>query len=335
MPLTPTDGGSSGGASTPQVQTDWSASSGMASILNKPVMSAVSSSGSYSDLINTPVIPAGQVQSDWNAVSGMAFIANKPALFNGTYAALSGKPVLFDGNYNSLTNKPSIPSAQVNVDWTATTGISQVLNKPTFAFVASTGLYSDLLGRPTLFDGTYAALTGKPTLFDGIYSSLSGRPILFDGVYASLTGKPSLATVATTGSYLDLTNRPVIPAGLLLSNPTVRTLSLATAYQATDPTKATFVTINVTSTSSISLSGTSNNEGGIYIGATNAVATGTGSKVGEYKNSLGGALVVGLTVSSSQTQPYSVMLPAGWYWSVRQTVGTGMTIVSCFEQPMA
>ena len=39
--------------------------------------------------------------------------------------------VPFDGNYNTLTNRPTIPSAQVNSDWNATSGVSLILNKPT------------------------------------------------------------------------------------------------------------------------------------------------------------------------------------------------------------
>ena len=36
----------------------------------------------------------------------------------------------FDGDYNSLSNKPTIPAAQVNADWNATSGVSLILNKP-------------------------------------------------------------------------------------------------------------------------------------------------------------------------------------------------------------
>ena len=36
----------------------------------------------------------------------------------------------FDGDYNTLSNKPTIPAAQVNSDWDATSGISVILNKP-------------------------------------------------------------------------------------------------------------------------------------------------------------------------------------------------------------
>jgi len=90
---------------------------------------------------------------------------------------------------------------------------ANITGKPTLSTVATSGSYTDLLNKPTLFDGTYANLTGKPTLFDGTYANLTGKPTLFDGTYANLTGKPSLATVATSGSYNDLTNKPTIPDG--------------------------------------------------------------------------------------------------------------------------
>ena len=36
----------------------------------------------------------------------------------------------FDGDYNTLTNKPTIPAAQVNSDWNASSGVASILNKP-------------------------------------------------------------------------------------------------------------------------------------------------------------------------------------------------------------
>ena len=52
-----------------------------------------------------------------------------------------------------IKNKPTIPAAQVNSDWNATSGVEQILNKP------------------TLFDGNYNSLTNKPTIPDtGIIS---------------------------------------------------------------------------------------------------------------------------------------------------------------------
>jgi hypothetical protein len=80
-----------------QVNSDWNATSGIAQILNKPVLATVATSGSYNDLSNTPMIPAAQVNSDWNATSGLAFIENKPTFAN----------VAFSGSYTDLLNVPS------------------------------------------------------------------------------------------------------------------------------------------------------------------------------------------------------------------------------------
>jgi hypothetical protein len=49
-----------------------------------------------------------------------------------------------------IKNKPTIPAAQVNSDWDATTGVAQILNKPTLATVATSGSYNDLINKPTI-----------------------------------------------------------------------------------------------------------------------------------------------------------------------------------------
>jgi hypothetical protein len=89
-------------------------------------------------------------------------------------------------------------------DWGEITG------KPSFATVATSGNYSDLSGKPTLFSGAYADLTGKPALWDSSWSSIKNKPSFFDGSWANLTGKPNFSTVATTGNYNDLSNKPTL-----------------------------------------------------------------------------------------------------------------------------
>jgi hypothetical protein len=49
--------------------------------------------------------------------------------------------VATSGDYNDLDNLPSIPAAQVNSDWNATTGVAEILNKPTIPSIA--GLVPD------------------------------------------------------------------------------------------------------------------------------------------------------------------------------------------------
>ena len=55
--------------------------------------------------------------------------------FSGSYNDLTDKPtfstVATTGSYNDLTDKPTIPASQVNSDWNASSGVSQILNKPT------------------------------------------------------------------------------------------------------------------------------------------------------------------------------------------------------------
>lgn len=140
-------------------------------------LATVATTGSYTDLTNTPAIPAAQVNTDWNSVSGLSQLTNKPSLAT----------VATSGAYSDLSGKPSIPAAQVNSDWNAVTGLPQIMNRPVLAAVATSGAYSDISGRPTL------------------------ATVATSGAYSDLSGKPSLATVATSGSYSDLSGKPSIP----------------------------------------------------------------------------------------------------------------------------
>ena len=100
------------------------------SLTNKPDLATVATSGDYDDLQNKPTIPV--VPTNVSAFTNDAGYTT------------------FDGDYNSLTNKPTIPAAQVNSDWNASSGVAQILNKPTLATVATTGSYNDLSNKPTI-----------------------------------------------------------------------------------------------------------------------------------------------------------------------------------------
>ena len=104
-----------------QVQTDWSATSGISSILNKPTLSPVAISGSYNDLLNLPTIPAAQVNSDWNATSGVARILNKPSLFSGAYSDLTGRPSI-PATIKDLSDidLPAVITDGIYLQWDAT-----------------------------------------------------------------------------------------------------------------------------------------------------------------------------------------------------------------------
>lgn len=250
-----------------QVQVDWNATSGLGSILNKPVLSTVATSGLYADLNNKPVFATvalsgnyndllnkpvlnTPVNSDWNATSGLAQILNKPTLStvatSGNYNDLSNKPTLStvatSGNYNDLSNKPTIPAAQVQTNWTSTSGISSILNKPTLSTVATSGSYNDLSNKPATLTGSTllakdVANSGTTdtvavnTVISNVFSLINGASVRFgqticvDSVLGSdTTGNGSLSKpVATISKAITLsTLAPINPsfATLILVTPT-------------------------------------------------------------------------------------------------------------------
>ena len=93
-----------------------------------------------------------------------------------------------------------------------------ILNKPNFATVATSGSYNDLTDKPTIpaaqvnadWNATsgVAEILNKPTIpaaqVNADWNATSG--------VAEILNKPTLAPVATSGSYNDLTNTPTIPA---------------------------------------------------------------------------------------------------------------------------
>ena len=132
--------GKNGGGTGTQVQSDWAETNteSVSYIKNKPNISDAEivikqnnvTKGSFTLNQNGPAtinLEGGggggtQVQSDWTETNteAVSYIKNKPTL----------SIVATSGNYDDLLNKPTIPDAQVNSDWNASTGISQILNKP-------------------------------------------------------------------------------------------------------------------------------------------------------------------------------------------------------------
>lgn len=167
-----TYGLASGGGSV-----DWS------DVLNKPTFATVATSGSYNDLSDKPTIPTVDYPVTDVTVGGVSVLSNKvaviPALFDGNYDSLTNKPdlsvyalssslstVATSGSYDDLSNKPTIPAAQVNSDWNASSGVAQILNKPTLSTVATSGSYNDLTDKPTI-----PTTTGELTNDSGFITS--------------------------------------------------------------------------------------------------------------------------------------------------------------------
>ena len=239
------------------VQSNWSESdsSSLAYIQNKPNLASVATSGSYDDLSDKPSIPAPQVQSDWSESDNTKadYIKNKPNLAtvatSGSYNDLSDKPdipsqqeqanwteqdsskpsyiknkpnlatVATSGSYADLSNKPTIPPAQVQSDWNQSdsNAVDYIKNKPAIP-----------QGVPTYSaneEGKVLGVVdnqGSPAL-DWVEQS-GGTQVQADWTEQDssapdyIKNKPNLATVATSGDYADLSNKPTIPPAQVQSN---------------------------------------------------------------------------------------------------------------------
>jgi len=116
-----------------------------------------------------------------------------------------------NGN-NQILNKPTIPDAQVNSDWSSTSGVSEILNKPIIPTLTSdltndSGFITSA-DVPTATsqltnDSGFITSADIPTQVNSDWNSTSGL--------SEILNKPILATVATSGSYNDLSDQPIIP----------------------------------------------------------------------------------------------------------------------------
>jgi len=211
-----------------QVNSDWNAVSGVAEILNKPTIPVLpativedvtatlplSSSGG-----TTPDISISQADTttdgylssaDWNTFDGKF---DTPTGNNTQYLDGAGTPTTF----------PAIPPAQVNSDWNATSGLAEILNKPTIPVVTGFVPYTGATNNVDL--GTHT-LSAK----DLVINHPSGS-----GVAASITkggNGEALTVVKSSGSG----NAASITGGVTLIDELHLTTDLADAYIASAAT---------------------------------------------------------------------------------------------------
>lgn len=89
----------------------------LAGKVDSSALATVATTGSYSDLANIPA----SVPTTWDSVTG------KPTF----------STVATSGSYTDLANKPTIPAAQVQTDWNASSGLTSIANKPTLGTAAA------------------------------------------------------------------------------------------------------------------------------------------------------------------------------------------------------
>lgn len=130
----------------------------------------------------------------------------------------------------------------------------------------------------------------------------------------------NLATVASTGSYTDLTNKPTIPT-IPTRNQSSVTLSLNTGAQISS-TRDAQVSYTVGVANVLTLTGGAAGYVALEIATNSGFTTGL-QEVGRFGNSNTGGLVVGLTLNDSIQGNISGFVPAGYYRRLKTYNTTG------------
>lgn len=244
--------------------------------------------------------------------------------------------VAFSGAYADLTGKPTIPSAQVNSDWNAVSGVSEILNKP------------------ALFNGTFAALTSKPTTLSGYGITdaypLSGNPSGFlTGItsgqvttalgftpynstnpsnYITTSGARTAISLTTTGTsgaatYNNSTGVLNIPNYTPSSRSTsTPARALNTAFQISASQDA-IVSYGVDIAATLTLTGGATGTVTLQYADNSGMSTNLVT-VQSTANGNTGTLTIGLSLTQTSTGSLSGFIPAGKYvrLATANTVGT-------------
>lgn len=201
-------------ASSGQIQADWTETDTAAKsyIKNKPIQltSAAVSAGTATD---QGTISAAQLKASIKAVAPAEYTVQKAELETGTAAKfgtvtaagvkaaiqkwapaqdLSGYLLKTDFTWAGISGKPTIPAAQVQTDWNATTGKGVLLNKPAQMTNAAAEAGTATAGCVISAAILKAAITTLAPAPD-----LSGYVATVNFTWANLGGKPTLGALAS------------------------------------------------------------------------------------------------------------------------------------------
>jgi hypothetical protein len=167
---------------------------------------------------------------------------------------------------------------QVQSDWTATTGLAQILNKPTLSTVATSGRYDDLIGSPLPYDLPKATTTrlGGVKVDGTSIISTDGVLSVATTLTGSLTGNASTATKLVTARTINGVSFDG-SANITVKATATNALTIGTGLSGTSYDGSSAVTIANTGVTSIA--GTANqitasaSTGGITLSLPNALIT--------------------------------------------------------------
>lgn len=261
-----------------QVNADWNATEGSAAILNKPTIPSVNYPVTSINQKKGDVVLSASDVGAATATHGHA-IADVSGLQEELNAKRGNTPI----QYSELQGAPSIPKDTADLTNTAGFITAAAIPAPLVRSVNSNSgdvvlsaadvgaapanhnhAISGVTGLQTALDAKlsrsesipYSQVTGTPAIPAGQVQSdwaqsvttsldfIKNKPVLFDGTWSSLTGKPTFSSVATTGSYADLLNKPVLFSGSyadLSNKPVIPAAQIQSDWNQTNTSAVDFI----------------------------------------------------------------------------------------------
>jgi hypothetical protein len=199
----------------------------------------------------------------------------------------------FSNDYNDLDNLPTIPAAQVNSDWNATSGVAEILNKPTIPSIA--GLVPDT--RTLTINGTTQDLSANRTFTIATGLTVGTTPITSGTVGRVLFEGTGNVLQESANFFWDNTNSRlgIGTASPLVSND-IRTSSNSPITPLVNvPDSATTLLIGNTGTNGVLAFG-QNNTSQAWIQARSRLAGASANVL--LLNPLGGNVLIGTTTDA-------------------------------------
>lgn len=237
----------------------------------KSDLKSVAYSGSYNDLSNKPTIPSAtsELTNDSGFITGSA-LADYAKLYDTTQSITAQNLSAVDGTLH-------VQTSTVNTSYGAESISLSGQSSYMYTFPSKSGTFAMTSDLPTNVSDltndsgfiTNSALSGYAT-----ETWVGQQGFLTSVDWSDVTNKPTFATVATSGSYNDLSNTPSIPTSASSSSSASTTSS--TVVSGTSTTTETLVftlsdssTVNVTVVTGVTDSTTS------VVGSVDSITTTT------------------------------------------------------------
>lgn len=282
----------------------------------------------------------------------------KPLSWFPSWSDVTSKPtfasVATSGDYNDLINLPSIPAAQVNSDWSAASGVSEILNKPTIPTLVSQ-LTNDAGYINSVPAQSFASLTGKPTTLSGYGITdaypLSGNPSGFLTENQSITLSGDVDGTGTTAITTTLSNTGVSAGNYnfvtvdlkgRVTAGTNETINDAPGRTLVTTTSSTGFQISATRNAEVSYEGTfqtTTTIGGpasitvfLETSNTNSTTPGDWTIIAQQTNSSTATLAIVINIVDVEPWSLTRTIPAGKYVRIRYGSITGTASASINTQ---